>query len=52
MRLLGMFFTICCLYFLGCLQTAQPLFHQDDLVFEDGLLGIWQDGDDCGCLSV
>ncbi|MBT3604383.1 MAG: hypothetical protein HOE48_06495 [Candidatus Latescibacteria bacterium] len=46
MRLLGMFFTICCLYFLGCLQTAQPLFHQDDLVFEDGLLGIWQDGDE------
>lgn len=46
MRLLGMFFTICCLYFLGCVQTAHPLFHEKDLVFEEDLLGAWQQGDE------
>lgn len=46
MRLLGMFFTVCCLYFMGCLQTARPLFHENDLVFDERLVGVWQQGDE------
>ena len=46
MRLLGMLFTLCCLYFMGCLQTARPLFHENDLVFDERLIGVWQQGDE------
>lgn len=46
MRLLGMLFTICCLYFMGCLQTVHPLFGKDDLVFEENLIGSWQNEDE------